>query len=115
MSLLGTYEQNGFVSPVPLISEAAAVDHRAKFEAVEAEYGSHHYKSKMHTLLEFAANLATQSKILDTVEQLLGPDIMLFDVTYIVKEPQSTSHVSWHQDLTYWASATTDRCRCGWR
>ena len=105
MSLSEIYDQNGFVSPVRLIGEDQAAEHRAMFEAVEAKHGSQHYKSKMHTLLDFAAGLATHSVVLDTVEQLLGPNIMLFDVTYIAKEPRSTSHVSWHQDLTYWGLA----------
>jgi len=105
MTLSERYKLDGFVSPVRLIDEIEAVDQRARFEAVEAAHGSQHYKSKMHTLLDFAADLATRPAVLDTVEQLLGPDIMLFDVTYIVKEPHSASHVSWHQDLTYWGLA----------
>ncbi len=102
MTLSETYERDGYVSPVPMISAEEAVSHRAKLEAVEAEHGPQHYVSKMHTLLDFAAELATAPQVLDVVEQLLGPDIMLFDVTYIIKEPHAPSHVSWHQDLTYW-------------
>jgi len=100
-----TYKQNGFASPVSLIGAQEAADHRGKFEAVEAEHGSQHYKSKMHTLLDFAADLATHPKVINTVEQLLGPDILLFDVINIVKEPHFASHVSWHQDLEYWGLA----------
>jgi len=36
------------------------------------------------------------------VESLIGPDILLYSVAYIIKEPHTASHVSWHQDLTYW-------------
>ncbi|MDD9911095.1 MAG: phytanoyl-CoA dioxygenase family protein [Ahrensia sp.] len=100
-----SYERDGFVSPVRLVSEQEAAQHRAQLEAVEAEHGPQHYRSKMHTLLDFAADLATRPVVLDAVETLLGPNIMLFDVTYIVKEPGSASHVSWHQDLTYWGLA----------
>lgn len=108
-SLGERYEKDGFVSPVTIISEQDAVIHRQKLEAVEAEHGPLHYKSKMHTLLDFAAELATKPAVLDTVEQLLGPDIMLFDVTYIIKEPLTTSHVSWHQDLTYWGLSNDEQ------
>ena len=92
-----------------LISQEEAAAHRAKLEAVEAEHGSQHYKSKMHTLLDFAADLATSEPVLDAVEQLLGPDIMLFDVTYIIKEANSPGHVSWHQDLTYWGLSNDEQ------
>ena len=40
--------------------------------------------------------------MLDVVEQLLGPDILLYNSGYTVKEAGAKSHVSWHQDLTYW-------------
>lgn len=102
MSLSQSYSHNGYVSPVSLISVEQAADHRANLEAVEAQHGPVHYKSKMHTLLDFAADLATAPQVLDVVEQLLGPNILLFDVTYIIKEANTDSYVSWHQDLTYW-------------
>ncbi len=101
-SISQRYQNDGYVSPVQLISDDEAKSHRAKLEEVEREYGSLHYRSKIHTLLSFAADLATSKPVLDAVEQILGPDILLYDCTYITKEPQTDSHVSWHQDLTYW-------------
>ena len=71
-------------------------------EAAEAEFGSLHYKSKIHTVLRLPYELATHPTVLDTVEALIGPNILLYDVEYIIKEPHAPSHVSWHQDLTYW-------------
>ena len=103
------YAENGYISPVPLIGAEAAQDHRIKLEAVEEQFGPVHYKSKMHTLLDFAADLAKEPAVLDVVEKLLGPDIMLFDVTYIIKEANSPSHVSWHQDLTYWGLSNDEQ------
>ncbi|MEL7430190.1 MAG: phytanoyl-CoA dioxygenase family protein, partial [Pseudomonadota bacterium] len=47
--------------------------------------------------------------VLDVVEQMIGPDILLFNATYIIKEPHSPSHVSWHQDLTYWGLSHDDQ------
>jgi len=41
-------------------------------------------------------------RILDVVESILGPDIMVWGSTFFVKEPHSESYVSWHQDLRYW-------------
>src|SRR5262249_9754258 len=32
----------------------------------------------------------------------IGPDILLWDSAFIIKEPQDHKFVSWHQDLTYW-------------
>ena len=47
--------------------------------------------------------------ILDAVEQLIGPDILVYNVTYIIKEPNTATHVSWHQDLTYWGLDSDDQ------
>jgi ectoine hydroxylase-related dioxygenase (phytanoyl-CoA dioxygenase family) len=107
--LAEAYKSDGFASPVPILTQAEAAAHRAKMEAVEAEHGPLHYVSKVHTILDFAADLATHPAVLDTAEQLLGPDMMLFDVTYIVKEPQTDSFVSWHQDLTYWGLSSDEQ------
>jgi len=73
-------------------------------EKAEKSIGNLHYKSKIHTLLTSPFELATLPVALDLVEQLIGPNILLYNVTYIVKEPNTRSHVSWHQD----AHQTTD-------
>lgn len=96
------YRRDGFVSPVEFLSEDEAARHRARMEAAEAAFGPLHYKSKVHTILRSPWELATHPHVLDLVEALIGPDILLYNVTYIVKEAGAASHVSWHQDLTYW-------------
>ena len=56
-----------------------------------------------------ALELATLPSVLDLVEQMIGPNILLYNVTYIIKEAQAPSHVSWHQDLTYWGLSHDDQ------
>lgn len=101
-SLAQRYQQLGFLAVEPIISAIDAARHRQRLEAAEAQLGPLHYLSKVHTILRSPLELATHPRALDIAESLLGPDVMLFDATYIVKEPQSEAHVSWHQDLTYW-------------
>ncbi len=101
-SLRARFSRDGFLSPVRIIDEREADAHRRQMEQAEAEFGKLHYMSKMHTVFSNAAKLATDPRALDVVAQLIGPDILLFDVTYIVKEPHTEAFVSWHQDLTYW-------------
>ncbi|MEM8837594.1 MAG: phytanoyl-CoA dioxygenase family protein [Pseudomonadota bacterium] len=105
-----TYQRDGYVAGVPIISGAEAAKHRASMEWAEGELDtSLHYKSKIHTILTSPYELATHPLMLDLVEALIGPDILLYNVTYIIKEPGSTSHVSWHQDLTYWGLSHDDQ------
>lgn len=103
------YERDGYVSGVPIVSADEAASHRKRLEDAEAQMGSLHYKSKAHTILTSPFELATHPKVLDLVERMIGPDILLFNVTYIIKEPNSPSHVSWHQDLTYWGLSHDDQ------
>ena len=61
------------------------------------------------SFLTSAWELASMPKVLDLVEKILEPDILLFNVTYIIKDPNALSHVSWHQDLTYWGLSHDDQ------
>lgn len=104
------YARDGYVSAVPILSEAEARDHRDAMERAEAKMGrSLHYRTKAHTSLTSALELATHPMMLDLIEALIGPDILVYNVTYIIKEPGSASHVSWHQDLTYWGLSHDDQ------
>ena len=106
--LTDRYRSDGFLSPVPILTPDEAAQHRAAMEAAETELGSLHYKDKVHTILPSAFALATHPRVLDIVESLLGPDLLLYNAVYIIKEPGSEAHVSWHQDLTYWGLADDD-------
>jgi len=101
-NLKSDYAKQGFLSPVDVLSEADALRHRRCLEDAEKRFGSLHYLAKMHTILRSPHQLATHPAILDVAEALLGPDILLYNCTYIIKEPRTPAHVSWHQDLTYW-------------
>ena len=107
--LTSRYERDGYLSPVPLISARTAATHRARLEDAEAAFGPLHYKTKVHTMLRSPFELVTDPQVLDIVAALIGPDILLYNVTYIIKEPGSAAHVSWHQDLTYWGLSHDDQ------
>lgn len=107
-SLRSRYERDGFLSGIDILGSAEALAHRQAMEAAEARIGALHYRAKIHTIALSPLQLATLPAVLDVVEQLIGPDILLYNVTYIVKEPGAKSHVSWHQDLTYWGLSHDD-------
>jgi hypothetical protein len=96
------YRQDGFLWPVRALSEAEALSCRRELEAVEAAEGPQHYLVKPHILLRVAARLIRLPAIVDALEDLLGPDLVLFDSAFVIKEPGDGKRVSWHQDLTYW-------------
>ncbi|MBT7256833.1 MAG: phytanoyl-CoA dioxygenase family protein [Planctomycetaceae bacterium] len=104
-----TYLKDGFISGVKMLEVAEATRHRKAMEITESKFGPLHYKSKVHTILRSPLQLATLPAVLDLIEELIGPDILLYNVTYIVKEAGTKSHVSWHQDLNYWGLSHDDQ------
>lgn len=103
------YQTDGYLTSIRLLSEQEANHQRTILEKAESQVGPLHYKTKVHTLLRPPFEVATQKNVLDIVEELIGPDILLYNANYIIKEPHSKAHVSWHQDLTYWGFDQDDQ------
>ena len=98
------YERDGFVCPVPVLSTAEAQAARAELEAWEAARGApidFPEKSKSYLLFDWADQLVHHPRILDAVEDLIGPDILVYHSTLFLKEAHSAAFVRWHQDSTY--------------
>lgn len=50
----------------------------------------------------FMHRLVGDDRLLDVIEQFIGPNIALFAAHYIAKPPRHGQKVLWHQDGTYW-------------
>ncbi len=105
------YDANGFVPRVRVMDETTAARYRKRFEAYEAANGGWYELSKgqkLHLLQTWVAELVRHAKILDAVEDVLGPDIFCWGTSLFVKDPGNESFVSWHQDSTYWGLSRPD-------
>ncbi len=101
---VAAYERDGFVCPVPVLSTTEAQAARAELEAWEAARGApidFPEKSKSYLLFDWADQLVHHPRILDAVEDLIGPDILVYHSTLFLKEAHSAAFVRWHQDSTY--------------
>ncbi len=96
------YDAEGCVFPITVMSPEEAEGHRRRLEEAEAVHGPMHYRVKPYLFFASAAEIGRHPRLLDAIEDLLGPDILLWDSGYIIKEPHTGGHVTWHQDLTYW-------------
>ena len=101
-SLKEDYEKNGFYSPISVIDTSLAREYRNILEKTESNIELLNYRYKIHTALDFAYQLSINENLLDKIESLIGPNILLYSTSFVIKEPHSKTHVSWHQDLTYW-------------
>ena len=99
------YRRDGFLCPVPAFSTTEAAGFLAGLEAMERADGGRlapAHNQKPHILHPWMADLVRRPEILDPVESILGPDILLWGAGFFAKNPNDGKIVSWHQDSTYW-------------
>jgi non-heme Fe2+,alpha-ketoglutarate-dependent halogenase len=98
------FRQRGYAYPFRAMSAEDALKYRKIVEDYEAASGEDVNKTlkiKGHLALPAIVELARHPGILDAVEDLIGPDIMLFGASIFAKNGKDPRYVSWHQDSTY--------------
>jgi non-haem Fe2+, alpha-ketoglutarate-dependent halogenase len=102
---VAAFWRDGFHFPVRVLEDDEVRRCRGALEAHEAATGgplASNMRHKVHLLFTWAAELVRHPRILDAVEDLLGPDILCWSTSFFIKEPRTPDYVSWHQDATYW-------------
>ena len=110
-SAVERYHRDGFHFPVPVLTPGAALGLRRRLEAVEAEHGGRltgELRHKPHLLFTWLAELVRHPTILDAVEDVLGPNLLVWSTSFFIKEARDSAYVSWHQDATYWGLSAPD-------
>ena len=105
------FGRTGVLSPLPGIGAGAAAALRRQLEGLEQAEGGRLSKKtnhKPHLLLRSLADLIRDPRILDPVEDLLGPDLFCWATSFFIKNPQDQARVTWHQDSTYWGLSSPD-------
>ena len=116
------YWQDGFLHPITVMDAAEAAAIRSEFEALEAEWRAadlplplnSYLRVNAHCVLPLAARLALDPRVLDVVEGVLGPDLMVWSAEFFIKEPRTKHVVGMHQDLTYWGMGETSDQVTAW-
>lgn len=102
---VAAFQRDGFYSPVRVMSASDAQRYRSALETYEAKAGKPlqgNWRHKTHLLFTWADELVHHPKILDAIEDVIGPDILCWNTNFFIKEANSPGFVSWHQDSTYW-------------
>ncbi|MSO99951.1 MAG: phytanoyl-CoA dioxygenase family protein [Acetobacteraceae bacterium] len=101
------YRRDGCLFPIDCLTPGEVRHYRGRLEKFEREQGAtlgelpNLARSKSHLLFTWMDELVRHEKVLDAVESLIGPNILIYHLTSWLKEPNQPSHVSWHQDGTY--------------
>jgi ectoine hydroxylase-related dioxygenase (phytanoyl-CoA dioxygenase family) len=98
------FREHGYCYPFDVLNEEEAATCRARLEAYERAAGhdaNRTLKIKGHLAFPWLVELGRHPRILDAVEDLIGPDIMLFGASVFAKDGRDPRYVSWHQDSAY--------------
>jgi non-haem Fe2+, alpha-ketoglutarate-dependent halogenase len=102
---IADYHRDGICFPVDALTQEEVHAARYEFERFESYFGGSPSPERMRHLqlfLPWARRLALHTRVLDAVEDLIGPDILVHSATMFCKHPGDGAYVSWHQDGHYW-------------
>lgn len=118
MKLTGTvkdneqYRKRGYLYPIRVFMEdetayfrACFIDYRAAIdERLKTLPARDQYKvfSETHIFLPWVYEMVTHPRVVDAVETILGPNLLIWNTRWFAKMPGDKTYISWHQDATYW-------------
>ena len=98
------YNREGFCQPFDIFSGPEIAGIRSYIDGLMADlgdagnYGINCYQARLSGLYD----IATDPRILDCVEDLIGPDILCWASAILSKRPHDPKRVPWHQDASFW-------------
>ncbi len=113
------YHGQGYLFPLPAVSPAEADGLRRETEDLldrtrDQPHVFHYTFNVPHLVLPGVHALVRDNRILDPVESLMGPNLLLWSAGFFIKEPHTTDFVGWHQDLRYWGLDDDSREITAW-
>jgi hypothetical protein len=101
------YRHDGYLFPFPALSVAELAECNEGLARYERWLGTpvnradRRWRSASYVMLPWVDALTRHPRILDVVEDLIGPDILVYTATWFIKEANSPTFAAWHQDATY--------------
>ncbi len=100
-----SYQNDGILFPIDALTQTEVQNMTAGLADIQTRLGRPPKTEELHQLFlnyRWAYDLVTHPKILDAVESVLGPDVMLWATSVFAKPAHDPGFISWHQDATYW-------------
>ena len=101
---LKQYEDQGYISPIEVLSSSEALEAREEIELIEKKMPNEIDKSgryNVHLISPKLDSIVHNSTILDAVESIIGKNILVCSTTLFIKNPNEQGFVSYHQDAKY--------------
>ena len=101
------YERDGYYFPLTAFGADQATKYGRRVQEIAnsnhaCRLGNRGQINQLHVLCPFVNEIIRNPAILDAVESVLGPNLLVWGTSVFLKPPHSSGFVSWHQDLTYW-------------
>ena len=99
------YNRFGFVQPFDIFGQEEVrrirtyVDRLMADMGADGAYGINCYQARLAGLWD----IVTDARILDHVEDIIGPDILCWATAILSKKPHDPKRVPWHQDASFWS------------
>jgi hypothetical protein len=100
------YADDGFLFPFEVCSPTEAAALHARFEDMEKTLGEEpqlRFRVKAHLPFPWLCKLVGNPRLLDAVEDLIGPDILCWGASFFTKKANDPRFISWHTDSFYYA------------
>lgn len=99
------YFENGYYFPIDAIPADMARDAAARYRRLietPPKGINHPWAIKTHLLADWVFELTTHPAVLDAVEVVIGPNILMQAADTFIKPARNEKIVNWHQDANYW-------------
>lgn len=114
-----SFRYDGFLFPIPALTPDEVATCLAGLERLERELGCPvaeadvKWRSHAYAHSPWFNDLIRHPRILDAVEDVIGPNILVWTSTFFIKEPNSPTFAAWHQDGTYFGLEPKQQV-CAW-
>ena len=97
---------DGYVAPIPVFSKKEATGFRCSLEDFEQSMTDESREETMATLSKFKPHLlftwldkiCHNETLLNAIEDLIGPDLLIYSSAFFIKNSNDHAYVPWHQD-----------------
>ena len=101
---LNHYKDKGYISPVNALTSSEAKEIRDEIEKIEKKWpgaleGIN--RNYIHLISPIFNKVCLNKNILDSVESIIGKNILICGTTLFIKNPNEKGFVSYHQDAKY--------------
>jgi non-haem Fe2+, alpha-ketoglutarate-dependent halogenase len=101
MRQVQSYREEGILFPIRVLDGVEISTFRTAFDDMEQYGGPQRYARDTHLFFSWAYQLATHSGVVEVVQEILGPEILVDGTLILTKYPADGSFAPWHQDGEY--------------